>query len=342
MDVHQIMQDVERMIAWICPGRSPELGIARPRHPLEDGTNYELRISFTDDDMDEIIFREILTAYTGYHAGLTTCSQNRVVFALMNRRITAHASTVCGRLESAEMDIEGDKEPDGLVQTSPAIQIDINLGNPNPQIRSTRHIKEYYIDGRKHRSRGLPAVEIYTQHNDVQDHVSILESEVDIQYWTNGMPRTGPLPYRMGYGSSLVMLKDNGSPNHFHSTVRDLDVRWIPLLNPEDVATHPLRMTCKKARTEFKITSDLPEYGGFISEDDIIISRTIEGIVLEWPLGESLVAQVEGDELFRTIGVQPAHINWTGGQFFTRDLEELEFLTHMTSRYEEWKTSQKK
>ncbi len=343
MDIFDIDADIRGMLAWVCPGRAPKISVARPRHPLVDGTNHEIRISFTDDDMDDVIFREVLIAYTGYHASRPKCSQNRVVFSLMNRRITAYATTVCGRLESAEMEIEGDVEPEGKVQTSPAISMDINLGNPNPQIRTTRHIKEYYIDGRKHRSDGLPAVEMYTSHNDVQDHTSAMESTVDIQYWENGRPRTGTLPYRIAYGSSLVMLKGTRDrPNRFHTTLRDLDVRWVPNLNPEEVAAHPLRFTFKKARTEFKITNELPPFGGFISDDDVIIDRTIEGVVLEWPLGDSLVAQVEDDELFREIGVQPAHINWTGPRFFTRDLEELEFLNHMTSRYDEWKTSQKR
>ena len=344
-----IEHQVRGILAWICPGRRPQVEIAKPRHPLVDEVVNEVRISFTDDDMDEIIFREMLTAYTGYHASRSECSRDRIVFALMNRRITAHAMTICGRLESTEMEIEGDVEPDGIVRTSPALSIDINLGNPNPQIRSTRHIKEYYIEGRRHRSDGLPAVEIYTHHNDVQDHTSLLESEVDIQYWEHGEPRFGVRPYRISYGSSLVMLRaaagvylEKRKPNAFQTTIRDMDVRWIPTLNAEEVATHPLRMTFKKSRTEFQVTNDVPAYGGFISHDDIIIERTIDGIVLEWPLGDSLVAQVEGDELFRDIGVQPAHIDWVGGRFFTRDLEELEFLTHMTSRYDEWKTSQKR
>ena len=84
------MEEVKEALAWACLGRSPEVTVGPTRHELEDEIDpLEVRVAFVDDDMDEIIFRAIISAFGSYFAGRNHHPNSRVVFSLMNRWISA-------------------------------------------------------------------------------------------------------------------------------------------------------------------------------------------------------------------------------------------------------------
>lgn len=336
------IQEVHKAIIWACPGRTPGITVGPTRHPLEDDINtLEVRVGFVDDDMDDIIFRSIISAFESYFAGKNTHPNIRVVFSLKNRWVSAYATTVSGRLESADPTIMGEQESGGGVKPSPAVEVNIQLESSHPSIRSNRVKREFFIGGRLHRDNGHPAFEKASFHEDINDSSSSLESDVELQYWKHGSPRPGPHPYLIKYSSALVMHKDRDHPDHIFSTIRDLDVRWAVSQEGEDISGHPLRMMVKKVRSEIKLGSALPLYGGFIGSGNEVLDRTMDEFVLYWPLRSGTVVKVNSDELFKTIGVLPKNISWTGKQFFRRDLDEMAFMAYLMGEFDTWKISRK-
>lgn len=304
-----------------------------PRRSLEDDVDTEWSVHFTDDDMDESIFRALIMDYLTYCAGRPR-PRACVVFSLMNYHMTAHASTVAGRLECATREEPAVHRGKSVSGSAPAIFMNIQAPGTGA-LTQKRTVKEYYIDGRLHRSgsspgSALPAVERSTM-TELQDSRLYVESNVDTEFWQHGQPLPGPLPFSVHYDSVVVSVHSDGG---IQETINALDVRWSPQYSDDKIPPHPLRLTAERVQT----VHNTRHINAFTHDPDHadVTERLIQGLNLTWPVRPGLVSIIKHKEFFEQLCISPKHIDWDGERFFLRNQDELAFMAHLTGGYSEW------
>jgi len=272
-----ILSELQGFLSWACPDRQPEINQSTPRRSLEDDIDIEWFVHFADEDIDEEIFRSMIMAYLAYCAGKPR-PRACVIFSVSNYHMTAHASMVGGRLECATREQAVHHGETTISGSAPALFMNMRLpetGGPTQR----RIIKEYYIDGRLHRSgaspsSALPAVECSTT-AELQGSRFYIESDVDMQFWQHGQPLPGPLPFRLHYGSVVISAHKNG---RLQETINGLDVHWSPHYSDEKIPPHPLRLSAERVET----THDKKRIDAFTADPKHadVVERVVQGMNL--------------------------------------------------------------
>ena len=319
---------IRKMLEWICPGRTPSFSWAEPKHAIEDNIEYELRIHFSDDDLDVSTFRQIVQNYLVHYSDPPL---GRVVFTLSNFWTTASMTTVRGRLECVEHD--------HATGTSPAVTFGTELNPLREGMTAKFYGREYYVNGRRHRSGGLPAIERQSVHNDPDNSAEYMETNTEHQYWEEGQPILGPRPWQITTDVSHFYYRQN----KLHVTLRGLDVRWMINWNSGEVPTHPLRFQADSVTTRVGPNKGdllLPEWNlEQPSMTNVIETRQFEGARLHWQTEPGKVVSFTGPDIFGQqtggLAINPLHIDWGGDKFFTDKNSEFAFMCRLMSGVQE-------
>ena len=323
-------QSVEEMLSWICPNRKARFEWCEPKTPLVDGIQYELLIQFTDDDLDMGAFRQIVNNYMAHCVVRKDRPPlGRVVFTLENVWTVAAISTVRGRLECAQHD--------HVTGASASVDVVTRMEPMQEGWTATFVGKEYYIDGRRHRSNHLPAVERQVTHVSAKLPSEHIETNTEVQYWEEGQPRMGPRPWQIT--SDATIFSENRG--RLSTNVHNLEVKWMVDWQEDKIPEHPVKLTVGKVITTSRPHKEneplLPEWmPEHPQSPNIIEGRVFEDLKLYWALKPGRIAVISGEELFGELGIKPLNIDWGGSKFFLDANEDFALMCYLSSGNAKW------